>query len=85
MCLRSQAGDLSDRGLSDLIGELVTRSDGFAARWPGTTCGCIAPPANGWATGGGEIELTGDALDLAGDGLTLIAYSAELAARLRTS
>jgi hypothetical protein len=24
----------------------------------------------------GEIELTGDALDLAGDGLTLIAYSA---------
>ena len=42
--------DLSDRGLSDLIGELVTRSDGFTARWPGTTCGCIAPPANGWAT-----------------------------------
>ena len=27
--------------------------------------------------GVGEIELTGDALDLAGDGLTLIAYSAE--------
>jgi hypothetical protein len=26
----------------------------------------------------GEIELTGDALDLAGDGLTMIAYSAEL-------
>ena len=25
----------------------------------------------------GEIELTGDALDLAGDGLTMIAYSAE--------
>jgi hypothetical protein len=24
----------------------------------------------------GEIELTGDALDLAGDGLTMIAYSA---------
>ena len=26
----------------------------------------------------GEIELTGDALDLAGDGLTMIAYSALL-------
>jgi hypothetical protein len=25
----------------------------------------------------GEIELTGDALDLAGDGLTMVAYSAE--------
>ena len=25
----------------------------------------------------GEIELTGDALELAGDGLTIIAYSAE--------
>ena len=32
--LRTQAGrDPSDRGLSDLIGELATRSDGFAARW----------------------------------------------------
>jgi hypothetical protein len=28
---------------------------------------------NGWSRG---IELTGDALDLAGDGLTLVAYSA---------
>jgi hypothetical protein len=32
----------------------------------------------------GEIELTGDALDLAGDPLTMIAYSAA-AARPRTS
>lgn len=32
--LRSRAGqDPSDRGLSDLIGELTTRSDGFAQRW----------------------------------------------------
>ena len=32
--LCTQAGrDPSDRGLSDLIGELATRSDGFAARW----------------------------------------------------
>ena len=32
--LRTQAGrDPSDRGLSDLIGELATRSDGFAVRW----------------------------------------------------
>jgi transcriptional regulator with XRE-family HTH domain len=32
--LRTQAGrDPTDRSLSDLIGELTTRSDGFAARW----------------------------------------------------
>lgn len=47
-----------------------------AAR-PGTRYGCTAPPANGWANRVvGENELTGDALDLAGDGLTVIAYSA---------
>ena len=45
---------------------------------PGTTYGCTAPPANGWRPRiVGEIELTGDALELPGDGLTMIAYSAE--------
>jgi len=41
-------------------------------------CQLISPFA--WVMGNrvvGEIELTGDALDLAGDGLTMIAYSAE--------
>jgi hypothetical protein len=76
--LRTQAGrDPTDRSLSDLIGELTTRSDGFAARW---TRHDVRPYrtarkrlANRLI---GEIELTGDALELGSDGLTIIAYSA---------
>jgi hypothetical protein len=76
--LRTQAGrDPSDRGLSDLIGELVTRSEGFAARWARHD---VRLHRTGRKRLGnrvvGEIELTGGALDLTGDGLILIAYSA---------
>ena len=77
--LRIQAGrDPSDRGLSDLIGELTTRSDGFAARWARHDVRLhrtARKRLNSRVVG--DIELTGDALDLAGDGLTMIAYSAE--------
>ena len=69
--------DPSDRGLRDLIGELTTRSDSFATRWARhdvrlhrTACKRLGNRVVG------EIELTGDALDLAGDGLIMIAYSA---------
>ncbi len=77
--LRGQAGrDPSDRGLSDLIGELVTRSEGFAARWSRQDVRLHRTARKRLATRVvGEIELTGDALELAGDGLTVIAYSAE--------
>ncbi len=77
--LRTQAGrDPSDRGLSDLIGELTTRSDGFAARWARHDVRLHRTARKRLANRVvGEIELTGDALDLAGDGLTMIAYSAE--------
>jgi transcriptional regulator with XRE-family HTH domain len=77
--LRTQAGrDPSDRGLSDLIGELVTRSDGFAARWSQHNVRLHRTARKRLGNRVvGEIELTGDALDLAGDGLTMIAYSAE--------
>jgi len=77
--LRTQAGrDPSDRGLSDLIGELATRSDAFAARWARHDVRLHRTARKRLANRVvGEIELTGDALDLAGDGLTMIAYSAE--------
>ena len=77
--LRTQAGrDPSDRGLSDLIGELATRSDGFAARWARHNVRLHRTARKRLANRVvGEIELTGDALDLAGDELTMIAYSAE--------
>jgi transcriptional regulator with XRE-family HTH domain len=77
--LRAQAGrDPSDRGLSDLIGELTTRSDGFAARWARQDVRLHRTARKRLSSRVvGEIELTGDALDLAGDGLTMIAYSAE--------
>lgn len=76
--LRSQAGrDPSDRGLSDLIGELVTRSDGFAAWWARHDVRLHRTARKRLRSRVvGEIELTGDALELAGDGLTIIAYSA---------
>ena len=77
--LRTQAGrDPYDRGLSDLIGELATRSDSFAARWARHDVRLHRTARKRLGNRMvGEIELTGDALDLAGDGLTMIAYSAE--------
>jgi hypothetical protein len=85
--LRTQAGrDPSDRGLSDLIGELVTRSDGFAARWSQHNVRLHRTARKRLGNRVvGEIELTGDALDLAGDGLTMIAYSAEPGSQARTN
>ena len=43
---------------------------------PGTRCGCTVPPQRLGNRVVGEIELTGDPLDLASEGLTMIAYSA---------
>jgi transcriptional regulator with XRE-family HTH domain len=77
--LRTQAGrEPSDRGLSDLIGELATRSDNFAARWARHDVRLHRTARKRLSSRVvGEIELTGDALDLAGDGLTVSAHSAE--------
>lgn len=68
-----------DRALSDLIGELSTRSDAFVARWARqdvrlhrTARKQLHNPVVG------DIELTGDALELTGDDLTLIVYTAEV-------
>jgi hypothetical protein len=77
--LRTQAGrNPTDRSLSDLAGELTTRSDGFAARSARHDVRLHHTARKRLANRVvGEIELTGDALDLAGDQLTMIAYSAE--------
>jgi transcriptional regulator with XRE-family HTH domain len=77
--LRTLAGrDPQDRGLSDLIGELTTRSDAFATMWARHNVRLHRTARKRLRNRVvGEIELTGDALDLAGDGLTVIAYSAD--------
>lgn len=68
-----------DRGLTDLIGELSTRSDEFRTWWAShnvrlhrTSTKQMHHPV------AGELELTGEALVLPGDaGLTLITYTVE--------
>lgn len=77
--LRVEAGRTPhDRALSDLIGELSTRSDAFVARWARQHVRLHRTARKRLRNAVvGEIELTGDALELAGDGLTLIAYTAD--------
>ncbi|RKW71438.1 helix-turn-helix transcriptional regulator [Galactobacter caseinivorans] len=78
--LRHEAGlNPYDRDLTDLVGELVTRSDEFRTRWAGhdvrmhlTGTKRIINPIVGL------IEITYDVLDLPADpGLTLTTYGAE--------
>lgn len=78
--LRGEAGRRPyDKRLTDLIGELSTRSEDFRVRW-------AAHDVHAHRTGKkrvhhpvvGEIELTFEAMDLtADDGLTLVAYGTE--------
>lgn len=76
--LRIEVGhDPRDRALSDLIGELSTRSDEFVDRWARqnvrlhrTTLKRLHNRVVG------EIELTGNALELPDDDLVLIVYTA---------
>ena len=76
--LRGEAGrNPLDRSLSDLIGELTTRSPDFGTRWARhnvrhhrTAVKRLHNPAIG------EIEITGEALEIPGDGITLITYTA---------
>jgi transcriptional regulator with XRE-family HTH domain len=77
--LRVQAGrDPRNRSLSDLIGELSTRSDEFATRWSRQNVKLHRTARKRLHNRVvGDIELNGDALELVGDGLTLITYTAE--------
>ena len=82
--LRSEAGrDPYDRGLSDLIGELSTRSETFRTRW-------AAHNVRYHDTGVkrfhhpvvGDLELTYETMALAADeGLMLFVYTAEVGTR----
>ena len=77
--LRVQAGrDPRDRALRDLIGELSTRSDEFVARWARQNVRLHRTARKRLHNRVvGDIELTGNALELPADGLTLIAYTAD--------
>jgi hypothetical protein len=82
--LRIEAGHSPfDRGLSDLVGELSTRSEEFRTRW-------AAHDVRFHRAGAkrlrhpivGELDLTFEAMDLTADaGLTVLTYSAEPGSR----
>jgi hypothetical protein len=77
--LRAEAGrNPLDKPLTDLIGELSARSHPFASRWAQHNVR-LHRTANKRLhnTVVGDLDLTGDALELAGEGLTIIAYTAE--------
>jgi transcriptional regulator with XRE-family HTH domain len=75
--LRTEVGrSPADRALSDLVGELTTRSDAFSTRWARHNVRLHNTARKTLHSSlVGDIELTGDALRLA-DGLIVIAYSA---------
>jgi transcriptional regulator with XRE-family HTH domain len=77
--LRVQAGrDPRDRALSDLIGELSTRSDEFVERWARQNVRLHRTARKRLHNQVvGDIELTGNALELPGEDLVLIAYTAD--------
>jgi transcriptional regulator with XRE-family HTH domain len=77
--LRIEAGrDPRDRALSDLIGELSTRSDEFVARWARQNVRLHRMTRKRLHNRVvGDLELTGNALDLPGDDLVMIAYTAD--------
>lgn len=76
--LRSQAGrDPRNRTLSDLVGELSTRSDDFVTRWSKQNVRLHHTATKRLHNRVvGDIELTGNALHLPGDDLTIIVYTA---------
>jgi transcriptional regulator with XRE-family HTH domain len=80
--LRIEAGrSPGDPGLSLLVGDLATGSESFATRWARHDVRFHVSSTKRLSNSlVGEIELTGDALDL-GDGLTVIAYTAEPGSR----
>jgi hypothetical protein len=78
--LRTEAGrDPHNRDLTNLVGELATRSDEFRTRWAAHN---VRLHQRGTKTFHhpvvGRLELSFDAMDLPADpGLTLTAYTAE--------
>lgn len=81
--LRIQVGQApTDRQLSDLVGELATRSDAFATRWGKHNVRLHRTATKRLHNAVvGDITLTGDALQLTGEDLTLIVYTAPAGSR----
>lgn len=77
--LRTESGqNPRDRALNSLIGDLAAGSTEFSTRWARHNVRFHRTARKTMRNQlVGEIELTGDALELPGEGLTLIAYSAE--------
>ncbi|UKA64397.1 helix-turn-helix transcriptional regulator [Arthrobacter sp. FW306-04-A] len=77
--LRVQAGrSPHDRALNSLIGDLATGSSEFSVRWARNSVRPYRMARKAMSNPlVGDIELTCDALELPGEGLTLIAYTAE--------
>ena len=78
--LHSEAGrNPYDRAMSDLVGELSTRSEPFRVRWAKHDVRLHRTAVKRLRHSVvGEIELTGEALELPGDtGLTIITYTTE--------
>jgi transcriptional regulator with XRE-family HTH domain len=78
--LRSEAGrDPYDRGLSDLVGELSTRSDEFRTRWAAHNVRIHQAGVKDFHHPVvGDLSLTFEMMELSADtGLAILAYSAE--------
>ncbi|MEU4286844.1 helix-turn-helix transcriptional regulator [Kribbella sp. NPDC026596] len=77
--LRAEAGrSPHDRSLSDLVGELATRSDEFRTRWAHHNVKYHRTAAKRLHNSlVGDIDLTGEAMELPGDGLVIITYTAQ--------
>jgi transcriptional regulator with XRE-family HTH domain len=77
--LRAEAGrSPHDKSLTGLVGELTTRSEDFRARWARHNVRHHRTASKRLHSSlVGDIELTGEAMELAGDGLVIITYTAE--------
>jgi transcriptional regulator with XRE-family HTH domain len=77
--LRIESGKSpADTGLNLLVGDLATGSTAFATRWARHDVRFHRTAHKHLRNAiVGEIELTGDALELSGEGLIVIAYTAE--------
>ncbi|TCC35419.1 helix-turn-helix transcriptional regulator [Kribbella speibonae] len=77
--LRAEAGrNPHDKSLTDLVGALATRSDEFRVRWARHNVKHHRTAAKRLHNAlVGDIDLTGEAMELPGDGLVVITYTAE--------
>lgn len=77
--LRAEAGrNPHDKSLTELIGELATRSEEFRSRWGRHNVKHHRTASKRLRSSlAGDLQLTGEAMELAGDGLVIITYTAE--------